>query len=552
MAQLSFTMGEPSAEGASLGSAAAPTGTTIGSYFEAFSPAPSWTELGAWPPDVFALTNLVLDHTEAYRFAVAPPAGRRWPPSPDWEARVRQGASAWRDAASNGDVTLPEPLRAEWERLTGCLQVPLAAIRGAESPIWETLLTLHAMADQACQGLATGGAGASSTSFERRAWRLLDRRGTVSRIDPTRVRITPKTHFAGRGITIRSLSRYLALSYESVEVHWRRISPFPAPVAGPRDYNMVLVPWPLQVGSADFRPVPSPLKDMDPAFGFFSFEPVGRLDLEHLHRMLELANERAGVIDAVIFPEAALGVEQLAAVEDRLAAAGAVSLVAGVREPAGAHGFGRNYVHLGICTRTGWLRFQQPKHHRWCLDSSQIRQYHLSRVLDPARSWWEAIELPPRTLEIVDLGNGATTAPLVCEDLARMDEVADLLRRIGPTLVLALLLDGPQLPQRWPCRYATVLADEPGSAVLTLTSLGMASRSRPAATTRSRVVAMWKDPSSELRPIELAKGASGILLRTSTALRTVWTADGRRHESSTPSITLAGVQQLRVPPMGVS
>ena len=33
-------------------------------------------ELLSWPPDMFAFTDVVLDRTEAYRFAVSPPADR--------------------------------------------------------------------------------------------------------------------------------------------------------------------------------------------------------------------------------------------------------------------------------------------------------------------------------------------------------------------------------------------------------------------------------------------------------------------------------------------
>jgi hypothetical protein len=50
---------------------------TISSYFEAFGPRPERDELLSWPPDVFAVANLILDHTEGYRFVVAPSAGRR-------------------------------------------------------------------------------------------------------------------------------------------------------------------------------------------------------------------------------------------------------------------------------------------------------------------------------------------------------------------------------------------------------------------------------------------------------------------------------------------
>lgn len=65
----------------------------VAEYFDAFAPAPDWDELVSWPPDVFALANLVLDHTGGYRFVVAPPANAGWPPLPDWAGRVRSGGS---------------------------------------------------------------------------------------------------------------------------------------------------------------------------------------------------------------------------------------------------------------------------------------------------------------------------------------------------------------------------------------------------------------------------------------------------------------------------
>jgi hypothetical protein len=122
--------------------------------------------------------------------------------------------------------------------------------------------------------------------------------------------------------------------------------------------------------------------------------------------------------------------------------------------------------------------------------------------------------------------------------------VADLVRRIGPSLVVALLLDGPQLATRWPSRYASVLADDPGSTVLTLTSYGMAARSRPAGRRPSRVVAHWNSRGDGLREIELAPGATGILLSTRREPTTLWTADGRRHDD-VPSLKLRDVRQLR-------
>ena len=47
--------------------------------------------------------------------------------------------------------------------------------------------------------------------------------------------------------------------------------------------------------------------------------------------------------------------------------------------------------------------------------------------------------------KFVELGGGITIVAVICEDLARLYAVADLLRTVGPTLVLTVLLDGPQL-----------------------------------------------------------------------------------------------------------
>jgi hypothetical protein len=513
---------------------------SVRSYFGAFAPAPAWVDLVSWPPDVFALANLVLDHTEGYRFVVAPPAGRPWPPFPDWNEQVRNAAAAWREADGK-----PPPLVAHlWKSLTRYRDARLAEIRSGEA--WDAtaaLLTLHAIADEACENVASQGRSAGST-FEARAWKLLQEHGSLARLSPDRVRIVPKAHLSGRGITIRSLSRYLALCYESVEVRWRSAA---AEQASRRsEYTLLLVPWPLSVVAGDFRGLPSrPLGNMDPAlFGFFEFAPERSLEQGFLDSILATASRAAGRVDAVLFPEAALAPSAIRAVERTLARNGASFLISGVSRPPTRAALGRNYLHFGIRANGGWAHYEQDKHHRWCLDESQIRQYHLSRSLQPGKLWWEAIEIRERTLHIVDMGGGITTTPLVCEDLARLDEVADLVRRIGPSLVIAVLLDGPQLTTRWPCRYASVVADDPGSAVLTLTSLGMASRSRPPGKPRSRVIAHWNSRAEGTTEIELARGAGAVLLSLAVNETSLWTADGRRHEG-VPTLRLAGVRQLR-------
>ena len=136
----------------------------------------------------------------------------------------------------------------------------------------------------------------------------------------------------------------------------------------------------------------------------------------------------------------------------------------------------------------------QKKHHPWKLTESQIVQYGLGGVLSPYREWWEFADVTDRQLRFISLSSDIVLCVLICEDLARPDPVANLVRAVGPNLVIALLMDGPQTRERWAARYATVLADDPGCSVLSFTSLGMAQMSRPSSgPSRPRVVAMWKD-----------------------------------------------------------
>jgi hypothetical protein len=153
--------------------------------------------------------------------------------------------------------------------------------------------------------------------------------------------------------------------------------------------------------------------------------------------------------------------------------------------------------------------------------------------------------VPRRAVQVVELDEGVTLVSLVCEDLARLDEVADLLRAIGPTLVVTALLDGPQLASRWTARSASVLADDPGSAVVTLTSFGFVQRSLPAGRPASRVVSLWKDPARGLREIPLDVDAHAVLINIQVGGTTRHSADGRPPAANTANVSAEGVHQIR-------
>lgn len=109
-----------------------------------------------WPPDVFALTELIIERSEAYRFALSPPTGSHWPPAahPDWPAAVGCAARQWSAWVSDRSRGMPALLVQEWALLREAAEVPLVHLtEGRDWRICEALLTLHAIADEACCGL---------------------------------------------------------------------------------------------------------------------------------------------------------------------------------------------------------------------------------------------------------------------------------------------------------------------------------------------------------------------------------------------------------------
>jgi hypothetical protein len=146
--------------------------------------------------------------------------------------------------------------------------------------------------------------------------------------------------------------------------------------------------------------------------------------------------------------------------------------------------------------------------------------------------WYERIPVSQRRLTVLAPNNWLALCPLICEDLAQLEPVSELIRGIGPTLLMALLLDGPQLKQRWSARYASVFADDPGTAVLTLTSIGMVTRSRrldapTAGENPCRTVGLWRDQITGWHAVDLSEGQDAILLTISADWTAEYTADGR-------------------------
>jgi hypothetical protein len=442
---------------------------------------------------------------------------------------------------------MPGLLSAEWSAFRERADVPLERVAaGSDWPLCEALLTLHAIADEACAGLAVAldSSHADGCAYRARGREFLARTGSLARINPRVLRVLPKVCTPPTGRP--AYSRYACAQGPGIEARWHKMPARHRGTDSRSEYaNLLLLPWPLEVRESDFRVLEDSLQRLEKEpFGFYEFAPQEGLDLELLDRVLATARKEAGSVDVLVLPESAVDENEVEDIEALLDRHGVVMLQTGVRghasQPDRLPG---NWIHLGLNPRLEkggpfagteggesegeeWFHIRQNKHHRWSLDESQIYQYHLGGVLHPTIRWWEAIEVPRRVIEFVEVAE-LTFVSLVCEDLAQNDEIAGLMRAVGPTVVLAALLDGPQLTSRWAARYASVLADDPGSAVLTLTSFGMVQCSRPHAHEASRVIALWKDPATGVREISLATGAHGVLLTVCMDRATRRSADGR-------------------------
>lgn len=344
------------------------------------------------------------------------------------------------------------------------------------------------------------------------------------------------------GVSLNSITHNMA--YIKPEINLKIIDRDEGPIE--KDVlNILILPWPLNVPRESFTPINNghQMLEMENDFGFFSYEPHEKIELNDILTTTREAYEVMGNIDLIVLPECAL--EQISAqdlaekiiLDSKQHGYNCPAFISGTYEVSkGA--YGRNQLTMFVPPDTENEEIErakpdilvQNKHHRWFLDRPQLFNYKLGSLLSPARKWWEYIDVSDRSLITYRCHKQSVQiSPLICEDLARQDPVAPAVRALGPTLIVALLLDGAQLKNRWPGRYASFLSEDPGSSVLTVSPLGMTLRSDGTGFPPSRGVAFWSEP-GDYRELSLEKDKKAIVLTLEKRSLLQWTADGRRHE----------------------
>jgi hypothetical protein len=537
---------QPTTEGS--GSAELTIGAIISYFLDPPDGKGNDSNLVSWPPDAFAFGAFILKRSGCYVCLVSgtetqlPPTHNKEKNFDDWQNKIKGTADTWRRSLDQGKDAIPDALKRYWKQIWKNRDVHFAnldlprhrALRGA-------LFGLVAAADEACHGvgLPHPSKDPGNDQFHSRIGvRLAETGGGTlcKRIAMSRARVLPKTHTPSNGMTIRSLSHHLALCPPGeIDVCWH---------ATPLDHdhqnlNLLLVPWPLTIHPSSFVE----RKRTHIGARFFSYEIQSAGAIKLIKSLVKKGMKMVGRVDGIILPEMALAPREYEALKGLAFEIGVDFIVCGVGM-RGKRGFGQNT--LIFCTRPPSYNLRKSgrkvrrlafrpetirnKHHRWRLDRKQVAQYGLGGVLAGKWSWWEDIKVNKRQLDFFALHRWLTVCPLICEDLARQDPVAEIVRAVGPNLVIVILMDGPQLPSRWPSRYATVLADDPGCSVLTLTSLGMLQLSKDGhGNSTSRAIALWNDVECGTpRPLELPQNAQALILSLAVDWREEVTADGRR------------------------
>ena len=514
-------------------------------YLGAHMQEPTW--LPVWPPDAFALGAAFLRRTGAYVELVNPCKEEDDLPVLPRETIERAG-TAWREdlaavfKGESGGRTMravcPSVIAKAWGTFRAHGNEPIENAR-ADLSLTAAAVTLCTVSDQACQGLGVY----MDQDFLAIAEQLAEsneRHSYCWEISPAKLAVLGKQHTPQRGCSIRSLTHNLAL-YTPTEIR----AVWPAPVDKINEnidvFNVLLLPWPTEVSDAAFSTAPA-----RGVFRYFDYQPGnGSADtVDRVQRALDHAGRFVNHVHAVVLPELALSESEFTAVEPLVAGRGAM-LVSGVRK-CGCEDTGGMPANTCAIQPFGLTTLYDPrkkvkpadlerfrriqfKHHRWCLDRGQIIQYSLGGRLPASRDCWELHYIGEREINFITLTRWLTISTLICEDLARQEPVTEVVRAVGPNLIFALLMDGPQLKSRWSSRYASVLAEDPGCSVLSLTSLGMSRRSQGGTpgNDRSHTIALWRDPIYGERELSLNNGDDACVLSLVCKTNEEFTIDGR-------------------------
>lgn len=466
-----------------------------------------------WPPDVFGAAGMLLERSGLYQL-LSPGRLHRW--EDPWFTIRDEDARDWHAAAQEwrSKFAVPALVQEMWSELAAST-VPFNSFPGSghSVPRWvRAAVGLFITADEASAGIGYVRLDADPSSlswidmFDAKTESAWIKRNTDNpkstaghvlitthrysvglMIAQDMVAVQPKARTPQVGASLRTMSQHLSLlpPPSRIGATWQRIANTGDDAKS--DLNLLLVPYPYKVEEEWFSGVREG-GSSGSEWGWFdltqSWLPADpAVFTEFVTALIEHAEQEDAdmKIDGIILPEYALTwdhhehlVEHLANSHDEIE-----FVVSGSRtncEQAEGNFALTSSINRSQSGKPIIQTNSRGKHHRWRLDKPQIETYELQERLDTKLKWWEGIALHRRQVHTHVLRNASSFTTFICEDLARSDPCHETVRALGPNIVFCLLMDNVQIPIRWPGRYAAILAEDPGSSVLTFTSRGLIAR----------------------------------------------------------------------------
>lgn len=517
-----------------------------------------------WPPDIFAVIGVLVERSNCYTEAGPDrddPRAHR-----DYLEEIAEIVAQW-----SGDVKylfeVPIRVQSLWTEVVEVYgATDLAEVMARQNDellhrdLVSSLLLLFALSDEVCRGMGWDHRPEDNVFAALALDSFIDKakipvavpllpyspNSLCALVSPAVAIVMPKTLTATVGCTIRSLSHHLALlpALSQCRPTWALTNELEDDSVY-QPIRLLVIPFPFFMSAATFSVTDDPVHLVGGIFtaAYFGLRQdwldissgqrnTAALLFQHMVApLLQQAGGEAGAaITGVVMPECALSESIADELAILMGAAGVSFFTTGILLPDPRKGKTRNLAKTYVLGAMGGPHhLEQFKHHRWRLDRAQCEQYGLDfHRLSRAEKWWEDIDVSNRQLPFFALRRYMSMTVLICEDLARTDPAMSVVRAIGPNLVIALLMDGPQLHQRWPGKYATVLGEDPGSGVLTVTCAAMVNRSNNNRDgEKRRIIGLWRGEGSAGVELCLPDGHHSVLLEIHSQLVEQHTLDTR-------------------------
>lgn len=424
---------------------------------------------------------------------------------------------------------------------------------------WSVALKLFIIADAACEGIGFTPYDRDENTIVGEFWRqrinAIEKHRVSSKqpvknietpssiapqADPDVVCIQPKSLFPSIGSGSRVFSKNLSILRPRglVRTQWAVNTHIPG-VNQDSGLNILVLPFPYSYEKNEFRI--KPIKDENRAETVRVFElnqswldekPFSEFR-DTCTKIITNCNDKLKKsVHAIVLPELALNrarfiefadfAKQLLPSLEFIVSGSSQNCAKIPNQSNGNYIWIRKYVAKsdGLHSASDkYFDVSQSKHHRWQLEYNQILDYGLEHGkdggLDAQHPHWENFSGRPREVNFFAFREKSAFCGVVCEDLARSEPCHEIIRSVGPNLLFGLLMDGPQIEQRWGAKYASFFAADHGCSVMTISSRALVERSQiKRVKDKNFSTIYFKSPGmSHALPIETKDKDSAVFMR---------------------------------------